>query len=308
MKDGQADLEKESTEAVAQRGRAVFPHEWRQSADLWAAMRELLADRFADRGISLRPSWDEFPRIHALVRTYLFEYGHLGFRRTWPRIAEPLDLDAVGDQARWEARCLGELAWLCVRGVGDSGFAVWDTGKLVRHLNRLWRLDLPVPDHHAPGEPSVRAAILWSGADLSRWERLLAATGRLSAPAALAAAVASLVEARSENWAAVTRDPDRLGAFSLTGPAGNEVTIDLTGSWEGRTACQVGVNSAGPGRSGPKGWVYDYADPHFLVALADRLRDLGLVPRPPVWPIARPWKRPDLVAGSVPPTSDVTVQ
>ena len=40
----------------------------------------------------------------------------------------------------------------------------------------------------------MRAALLWTAADIERWERLMAATGQLSAPAALAAAVASLVE------------------------------------------------------------------------------------------------------------------
>jgi hypothetical protein len=251
-------------------------------------MRELLAGRFADRGISLRPSWDGFPRIHTLVRDYLSEYGHRGFRRTWPRIAEPLALDAADDETRWEARCLGELAWLCVRGVGDSGFAVWDTGKLIRHRTRLRRLDLPVPDHHAPGVPSVRAALLWTGADLARWERLLAATGRLSAPAALAAAVSSLVEARSEEWAAVARDPDRLGTYSLTKPDGAEIRIGLDGDREGQVACLIEVSRADQNRAEPERWVGEYADPRFLLLLTDKLRALGLSPQRPVWPVDSP--------------------
>jgi hypothetical protein len=275
------------TRRVGVGDRDVSPHDWRRVTDPWAAMQSLLADRFAERRVTIRPSWNDFPQIRRLVRDHLAEYGHTGFRRTWPRIAEPLDLEFATEQARWEARCLGELAWVCVRGVGDNGFAVWDTGKLIRHRTRLRRLDLPVPDHHAPGEPSVRAALLWTGADLARWERLLAATGRLSALAALAAAVSSLVEARCGQWPAVSRDPDRLGSYSLTRPDGDAIAIDL-GLSEDQTTCQIGFGRAVLGRPAQQRWAYEYADPQFLVVLASKLRELGFDPRPPAWPVDSP--------------------
>lgn len=245
-------------------------------------MPSLLTDRFAERRVSIRPSWDDFPRIRRLVGDHLAGYGHTGFRRTWPRIAGPLGLEFATEQARWEARCLGELAWLCERGVGDSGFAVWDTGKLIRHRTRLRRLDLPVPDHHAPGEPSVRAALRWTAADLARWERLLAATGRLSAPAALAAAVSSLVEARRGEWLSMARDPDRLGTYSLTRPDGEAIRIDLDGDGAGKAICRIEVGRAARDRPEPEGWIGDYADPRFLVVLTAELTDLGFAPLPPV--------------------------
>jgi hypothetical protein len=250
-------------------------------------MPSLLTDRFAERRVTIRPSWDDFPRIRRLVGDRIAEYGHTGFRRTWPRLAEPLDLEFATEQARWEARCLGELAWLCVRGVGDTGFAVWDTGKLIRHRTRLRRLDLPVPDHHAPDEPSVRAALLWTDADLARWERLLAATGRLSAPAALAAAVSSLVEARCGQWPAVSHDSDRPGSYSLTRPDGGTIAIDL-GLSEDRATCRIGFGRAVRGRPTQELWAYDYADPQFLAVFASKLRELGFDPLPAVWPLASP--------------------
>lgn len=268
--------------------RYVSPHDWRRVTDPWAAMPSLLADRFAERWVTIRPSWDDFPRIRRLVRDHLAGYGHTGFRRTWPRIAaEPLGLEFATEQAWWEARCLGELAWLCERGVGDSGFAVWDTGKLIRHRTRLRRLDLPVPDHHAPGEPSVRAALLWAGADLARWERLLAATGRLSGPAALTAVVTSLVEARCGPWPAASRDPDRPGAYSLTRPDGGVIAIDL-GLSEDQATCRIGFGRAVRGRPTQELWAYEYADPQFLAVFASKLRELGFDPLPAVWPVASP--------------------
>ena len=284
MTDGRRAPERDGADPIGRGTGAARPRGGRQAADTWAAMGELLADRFADRGVSLRPSWDDFPRILALVREYLSEYGQRGFRRTWPRIAAPLALDAADDRTRWTARCLGELAWLCVRRVGDSGFAVWDAGKLVRHRTWLRRLGLPVPDHHAPGEPSVRAALRWTGADLARWERLLAATGRLSAPAALAAAVSSLVEARRGEWLSVARDPDRLGAYSLARPGGEAIRIDLGGHEQGEALCRIEVGRAARDRHEPDWWVGEYADPRFLVLLTARLLDLGFAPRPPAWP------------------------
>jgi hypothetical protein len=292
VSNGRRDLGEGGIDPIGGEIWAIRSLDRRQIVDPWAAMDDLLADRFADRGISLRPSWGDFPQIHALVRAYLSEYGHRGFRRTWPRIAEPLVLDAADDKARWEARCLGELAWLCVRGVGDSGFAVWDTGKFIRHRTRLRRLDLPVPDHHAPDEQSVRAALLWTDADLARWERLLASTGRLSAPAALAAAVSSLVGARSGDWLAVARDPDRLGTYSLTRPDGEEIRIDLVGDRERQVVCRIEVRRTDRDQPEPERWVAEYADPQFLVVLAGKLRDLGLDSLPPVWPVNSPGQTP----------------
>ena len=267
----------DDTRRVGVGDRGVSPHDWRQITDPWAAMPSLLTDRFTERRVTIRPSWDDFPRIRRLVRDHLSEYGHTGFRRTWPRIAGSLGQEFATEQARWQARCLGELAWLCERGVGDSGFAVWDTGKLIRHRTRLRRLDLPVPDHHAAGEPSVWAALLWAAADIDRWERLMAGTGRLSAPAALAAAVWSLVAVQCGQWPAVSRDPDRLGAFDLIRPDGRQLAIDLTAVADGRTACRVQL---GPGQAE----LFDYADPLLLVRVAARLRAFGLAPGLAGWP------------------------
>ena len=76
-------------------------------------MPVLLTDRSAERWATVRPSWGDFPRIATLVRDDLSEHGRQGFRRTWPRVAGRLGLGSAPEPARWEVRCLAELAWFC---------------------------------------------------------------------------------------------------------------------------------------------------------------------------------------------------
>ncbi len=277
----------DGTGATRAMDRVAPPPDRRRAADPWAAMPGLLADRFVGLGVTVHPSWDDYPRVAAAVRDDTAEHGWRGFRPAWPRVADRIGPGAVSGPARWETRCLAELAWFCQGGYRDPGFEVWDEGRLVRHRTRLRRLDLPVPDHHTVGEPGVWSALHWTAADLQHWEQMLAATGRLSAPAALANAVGSLVEAGCRGWPAAARDPDRLGGFDLVRPDGVGVAIDLTADDGGRTVCEVRAATAGrPGERTRE--VFDYAGPMMLVALTARLRDLGLDPRPPGWPLQPP--------------------
>jgi hypothetical protein len=257
--------------------------DWRLGADEWAALDELTTEEFQGRDIDIRPSWEDFAAIDEQVRDLAESERPASFRDLWPLLVKHLELSDEDDRSQWETRCLAELSWLLLWG-SSEGFRVWDTDKLREHSRRLKALDLPVREHEADGLALIREAMYWSGESLARWERLIEATGSESSMEALNTAVTALVRSRCSGWPEASIDDKLFGYYSLTGPEGGGVLIDLSDDWNARTMCRIGWD-CGPDWSGHEGWILDYADPDFLAEFTEKLRDAGLDPRPPEWPL-----------------------
>ncbi len=249
-------------------------HDWKPGADPWAALAELTRKEFQARDLSLSPSWADFPTICGRGRSPAASEPATAFGDLWPLVAGRLD--AGDDRSRWEAHCLAELSWFCLRGTGDLAFQVWDADKLREHLRRLKSLQLPVPEHDQEGVAFIREALYWSGKNLARWEQLLGRTGEGRGLVALQAELDGLIAARCRDWPDVTTDASS-GHYSLTSPARVGITIDLHAEWKGRTMCLIGRTPA-PDGSEHKGWMLDYGFPFFLIEFTDRLRTVGLDP------------------------------
>lgn len=61
--------------------------------------------------------------------------------------------------------------------------------------------------------------------------------------------------------------------------------IDLDYDSHNWSMCMIGWD-CGPDWSDYTGVIRDYSDPNFLVKFTESLRDAGLDPQPPEWPLA----------------------
>ncbi|MBA2224678.1 hypothetical protein [Thermogemmata fonticola] len=259
-------------------------HDWKDLADEWAALGDVATDEFRDRDLEIRPAWEDFAAIDRQVRDLTESEQPASFHDLWLLLTKHLELGDKDDRSRWETRCLAELSWFLLQGSDDAGFRVWDADKLREHLRRLKALDLPVREHETEGIAFVREAMYWPGESLAAWERLIEVTGSESSMEALNAALTSLARSRCSDWPEASIDDKLFGYYSLTSPDGGGILIDLAHDWNARTMCQIGWEY-GPDWSGYESWLLDYADPDLLAAFTERLRDVGLDPRPPEWPL-----------------------
>jgi len=252
--------------------------DWRALADPFAALGDLLLPTAVPSPAELSPSWEDFETVGEHVRDLLAAEQARNFCRLWSLLRRHLELD--DEDVDWETRFLTELAWFTIHDNGDPDFEILDPDKLRKHLARF---DAFRDDMLPSQRERFREAMLWTGEDFARWERLMTATGEESRMGALNSALTSLVKSRCQHWPEVDIHPDLFGYYTLTNPENESITIDLNGTWECEVRCLIGWEY-GPDQFDGECWVLDYENPAFLVELTETLRNISIDARPPHWP------------------------
>lgn len=258
--------------------------DWRELGEYdWRAWDELVCEDFLARDLDVYSTRDDLASIDERVRDLAESQEPATFSDLWSLLAADQDLESEERRDRWQVRALAELSWFCLRG-GDRGFRVWDPSKLRRHLGRLQALQIGEIEHEVEGINLVWEAMFWTDAALGEWERLMAATGEDQVPDALLAALLGLIRARCANWPGVDIHPTLYGFIHLTKPGGEVISFDLNYDEDGRWRCHLGYDY-GPDREDYRGVTIDWTHPGFLEEFTEFLRDVGLDPQPPEWPL-----------------------
>ncbi len=262
--------------------------DWREDGDYdWQAWDEWVRADFLARGIDVYSTREDLAAIDERVRDLAESQEPATFRDLWPLLVADQGLASEERQDRWRVRALAELSWFCLRD-SDRGFRVWEGAKIRRHLERLQALQMVVPEHEKRGLELVWEAMYWTDESLRGWEQLLAATGKDQAPDALLAALEGLIRARCQGWPEVDIHPTLYGFIHLTKPGGEKIWFDLNYDEDGRSICYLAYDPAPDETDSITPTVIEWSHPAFLEEFTGFLREVGLDPRPPGWPLDTP--------------------